>query len=134
TLSGNGTAGANLGSWRLRADWQANLERQTGSGQSSRQQLDWSRYYAYRAVPSLRSKLTVGEDYLDSGMFDSFRFTGVSLISDDNMLPPNLRGYAPEVVGVAKTNAKVVISQQGRVLYETTVASGPFRIQDINDS
>lgn len=134
TLSGNGTAGTNLGAWRLRADWQANLDHQTGRGQSSRQQLDWSRYYAYRAVPSLRSKLTVGENYLDSGMFDSFRFTGASLISDDNMLPPNLRGYAPEVVGVAKTNAKVVISQQGRVLYETTVASGPFRIQDINDA
>lgn len=67
-------------------------------------------------------------------MFDSFRFTGASLISDDNMLPPNLRGYAPEVTGVAKTNAKVVISQQGRVLYETTVAAGPFRIQDINDA
>ncbi|WP_157699308.1 fimbria/pilus outer membrane usher protein, partial [Serratia marcescens] len=48
---------------------------------------------------------------------------------DDNMLPPNLRGYAPEVTGVAKTNAKVTISQQGRVLYETTVAAGPFRIQ-----
>jgi outer membrane usher protein FimD/PapC len=50
------------------------------------------------------------------------------------MLPPNLRGYAPEVVGVAKTNAKVVISQQGRVLNETTVAAGPFRIQDLNDA
>ena len=24
-LSGNGTAGGNLGSWRFRADWQANL-------------------------------------------------------------------------------------------------------------
>ena len=67
-------------------------------------------------------------------MFDSFRFTGVSLISDDNMLPPNLRGYAPEVTGIAKTNAKVIISQQGRVLYETSVASGPFRIQDINEA
>ncbi|WP_230507182.1 fimbria/pilus outer membrane usher protein, partial [Serratia montpellierensis] len=53
---------------------------------------------------------------------------------DDNMLPPNLRGYAPEVVGVAKTNAKVTISQQGRVIYETQVAAGPFRIQDINDA
>ncbi|MFT1843819.1 fimbria/pilus outer membrane usher protein, partial [Vibrio cholerae] len=42
--------------------------------------------------------------------------------------------YAPEVTGVARTNAKVVISQQGRVLYETQVASGPFRIQDINDA
>ncbi|HIE4798801.1 TPA: outer membrane usher protein [Serratia marcescens] len=133
-LSGNGTAGANLGAWRLRADWQGNIDHRTGSGQPTTQKLDWSRYYAYRAIPALRSKLTVGENYLDSGMFDSFRFTGASLVSDDNMLPPNLRGYAPEVVGVAKTNAKVVISQQGRVLYETQVASGPFRIQDINDA
>ena len=50
------------------------------------------------------------------------------------MLPPNLRGYAPEVTGVAKSNAKVIIRQQGRVLYETTVAAGPFRIQDLNDA
>jgi outer membrane usher protein FimD/PapC len=134
SVSGNGTTGANIGGWRLRADWQANIDHQTGSGQSTRQQLDWSRYYAYRAIPALRSKLTLGENYLDSGMFDSFRFTGASLVSDDSMLPPNLRGYAPEVVGVAKTNAKVVISQQGRVLNETTVAAGPFRIQDLNDA
>ncbi|EKS6735998.1 outer membrane usher protein [Enterobacter ludwigii] len=133
-LSGNGTAGANLGAWRLRADWQANIDHQSGSGHRSAQKLDWSRYYAYRAIPELRSKLTMGENYLDSGMFDSFRFTGASLVSDDSMLPPNLRGYAPEVVGVVKSNAKVVVSQQGRVLYETTVAAGPFRIQDINDA
>ncbi|MBL0872381.1 outer membrane usher protein [Serratia nevei] len=134
SLSGNGTTGLNLGAWRLRADWQGNVDHTTGSGQPTTQKLDWSRYYAYRAIPALRSKLTVGENYLDSGIFDSFRFTGASLMSDDNMLPPNLRGYAPEVVGIAKTNAKVVISQQGRVLYETQVAAGPFRIQDINDA
>ncbi|MFT2793894.1 outer membrane usher protein [Serratia sp. T13T92] len=133
-LSGNGTTGANLGAWRLRADWQATQERQTGKSATSSNRLDWSRYYAYRAIPVLRSKLTLGESYLDSGMFDSFRFAGASLVSDDNMLPPNLRGYAPEVVGVAKTNAKVTVTQQGRVLYETTVAAGPFRIQDINDA
>ncbi|MEL5682467.1 outer membrane usher protein [Serratia nevei] len=134
SMSGNGTAGANLGAWRLRADWQAQLNHQTGSGQPTDKRLDWSRYYAYRAVPALRSKLTLGEGYLDSGLFDSFRFGGLSLRSDDNMLPPNLRGYAPEVTGVAKSNAKVIISQQGRVLYETTVAAGPFRIQDLNDA
>ena len=132
-LSGNGTAGANLAAWRLRADWQANINHQSG-GQGMEKRLDWSRYYAYRALPALRSKLTVGEDYLDSGLFDSFRFGGLSLRSDDMMLPPNLRGYAPEVVGVAKSNAKVTISQQGRVLYETQVAAGPFRIQDLNDA
>ncbi|MEL5445943.1 outer membrane usher protein [Serratia ureilytica] len=132
SLGGNGTAGANLGAWRLRADWQGQWNRQSG-GESTRN-LDWSRYYAYRAIPALRSKLTLGEDYLDSGLFDSFRFGGVSLRSDDNMLPPNLRGYAPEVTGVAKSNAKVTVRQQGRVLYETTVAAGPFRIQDLNDA
>lgn len=133
-FSGNGTVGANLGAWRLRADWQTRLDHQTGSGVGTRQNWDWSRYYAYRAIPRLGAKLSVGENYLYSDIFDSFRFTGASLISDDSMLPPNLRGYAPEVTGVARTNAKVVISQQGRVLYETQVASGPFRIQDINDA
>lgn len=133
-LSGNGTVGANLGAWRLRADWQTRLDHQTGRGQPTQQSWDWSRYYAYRAVPRLGAKLSVGENFLYSDIFDSFRFTGASLISDDSMLPPNLRGYAPEITGVARTNAKVVVSQQGRVLYETQVASGPFRIQDINDA
>ncbi|MFL1550828.1 outer membrane usher protein [Pseudomonas sp. D47] len=132
-LSGNGTIGANAGAWRLRADWQGRVEK-TRDGGSRPQRLEWSRYYAYRAIPALKARLVVGEDYLYSDLFDSFRFTGAALNSDESQLPPNLRGYAPEVVGVAKTNAKVVISQQGRVLYETLVAAGPFRIQDLNDA
>lgn len=134
SVSGNGITGMNLGAWRLRADWQANYEHTNGQSNSTQKNWDWSRYYMYRSIGALRSKLTLGEDYLRSEMFDSFRYTGASLISDDNMLPPNLRGYAPEVTGVAKTNAKVTISQQGRVIYETTVASGPFRIQDLNNA
>lgn len=88
----------------------------------------------YRALPQLRSTLSMGENYLSSSIFDSWRYTGLSLSSDDRMLPPALRGYAPEVSGIAKTNAKVVVSQQGRVLYETTVPSGPFRIQDLSSA
>lgn len=133
-LSGNGVVGANMGAWRLRANWQGNLRHNTGSGQPTEKQLDWNRYYAYRAIPSMRARLTMGEDLLISDIFDSFQFIGASLVSDDNMLPPNLRGYAPEIRGIAKTNAKVTISQQGRVLYETQVPAGPFRIQDINDA
>lgn len=131
TLSGNGTSGLNIGPWRLRADWQ--MQRESRSGESDNR-FDWSRFYAYRAIPALMASLTLGENYLNSDIFDSFRFSGVTLNTDDNMLPPNLRGYAPEVVGVAKTNARVVISQQGRVLYDTQVAPGPFRIQDLNDA
>lgn len=133
-LSGNGVVGANLGAWRVRADWQYRLQHQTGSEQASDSSLDWTRYYAYRAIPRLGAKFTMGEDYLSSDIFDSFRFAGASLVTDDNMLPPNLRGYAPEVTGVARTNARVIISQQGRVIYESQVASGPFRIQDLNNA
>ncbi|HDL7185493.1 TPA: outer membrane usher protein [Yersinia enterocolitica] len=130
TLSGNGTTGANLGAWRFRADWQMRVDQSSGS--STERQWDWSRYYAYRAIPSLGAKLTLGEDFLNSSIFDSFRFNGASLATDDNMLPPNLRGYAPEITGVTRTNARVVVSQQGRVLSETLVAAGPFRIQNLN--
>lgn len=131
-VSGNGTTGANLGPWRFRADWQAQY--QQGQAASDQKKWSWSRYYAYRAITSLKAQLMMGENFLDSSLFDSFRYSGASLATDDKQLPPNLRGYAPEVTGVAKTNAKVTISQQGRVLYETTVASGPFRIQDLNSA
>lgn len=135
TISGNGTFGANLGAWRARADWQSNYEDQSEENNgSSQKQWTWSRVYLYRALTALKAKLTLGEDYLNSDLFDSFRFTGASVVSDDKMLPPNLRGYAPEVTGVAKTNAKVTISQQGRVIYETQVAAGPFAIQDLNNA
>jgi len=134
SLSGNGTAGANIGAWRFRADWQAQYNISPFYSSGHENQWSWSRYYIYRALGHLRARLTLGEDYLASGLFDSFRFTGVSLVTDDNMLPPDLRGYAPEVSGFAKTNARVTVSQQGRVIYETTVASGPFRIQELNSA
>jgi len=130
----NGTTGINLGAWRLRGDYQGSYYHTTGRQNSSTRNFDWSRFYAYRALPGIMSKLTVGEDYLVSDLFDSWRYTGVSLVSDENQLPPKLRGYAPEVSGIARTNAKVIVSQQGRVIYESTVAAGPFRIQELSSA
>uniref|UniRef100_UPI0035C6B51D fimbria/pilus outer membrane usher protein n=1 Tax=Serratia quinivorans TaxID=137545 RepID=UPI0035C6B51D len=132
SLTGSGTLGANWGAWRLRADWQ--LQDMLADGEYQRKGLDWSRYYLYRALPDWRAKLTLGENYLTSDIFDSFRYAGASLESDISMLPPALRGYAPEVNGVAESNATVVVSQQGRVLYQTQVAPGPFSIQDLDSS
>lgn len=132
-VSASGTAGANLGAWRLRGDWQGSYSHTTGY-QDTRRTFDWSRLYAYRALPGLMAKMTVGEDYLSSDLFDSWRYTGASLVSDESQLPPKLRGYAPEVSGIARTNAKVTVSQQGRVIYETTVAAGPFRILELSSA
>lgn len=134
TLSGNGVTGANLGPWRLRASWQSRIDHKNNLVNENTHSFDWTQFTSYRAITSLRARMTLGEDFLHSDIFDSFRFTGGSLVSDDNMLPPNLRGYAPEVTGVARSNAKVVITQQGRVLKEVLVASGPFRIQDLDSA
>lgn len=140
-ISGNGTVGVNVGPWRVRADWQSDYQHTRGdddddsvSNSGTQKNWDWSRYYAWRALPSLKAKLSLGEDYLNSDIFDGFSYIGGSLSTDDQMLPPNLRGYAPDISGVAHSTAKVTITQMGRVLYETQVPAGPFRIQDIGDS
>ncbi|WDB45350.1 fimbrial biogenesis outer membrane usher protein [Escherichia albertii] len=137
-ISGNGTVGANLGAWRLRADWQSDYQHTRNSDDKSsdgtERSWQWSRYYAWRALPSLKAKLSIGEDFLNSDIFDGFSYIGASVNSDDQMLPPNLRGYAPDISGVAHSTAKVTVTQMGRVLYETQVPAGPFRIQDIGDS
>ncbi|SQS50005.1 fimbrial outer membrane usher protein StfC [Escherichia coli] len=140
-ISGNGTVGVNLGPWRVRADWQTDYQHTRSnddddefSGDDTQKKWEWSRYYAWRALPSLKAKLALGEDYLNSDIFDGFNYVGGSVSTDDQMLPPNLRGYAPDISGVAHTTAKVTVSQMGRVIYETQVPAGPFRIQDLGDS
>ncbi|HAX8458476.1 TPA: fimbria/pilus outer membrane usher protein, partial [Escherichia coli] len=90
-------------------------------GNSTQRNWEWSRYYAWRALPSLKAKLALGEDYLNSDIFDGFNYVGGSVSTEDQMLPPNLRGYAPDISGVAHTTAKVTVSQMGRVIYETQV-------------
>ncbi|MFQ9622606.1 MAG: fimbria/pilus outer membrane usher protein [Enterobacteriaceae bacterium] len=53
------------------------------------------------------------------------------LASDDDMLPESLRGYAPVVRGIARTNAQVIIRQNGYEIYQTYVAPGAFEITDM---
>lgn len=71
-ISGNGTVGVNLGPWRMRADWQTNYQHTRSndddefSGDETQKKWEWSRYYAWRALPSLKAKLALGEDYLRS--------------------------------------------------------------------
>lgn len=120
--------GVNLGLWRLRH--QSNY---TYSSYDGRSQSDWNsiRTYAQRAVPSLRSELTLGDSYTEGNLFGSMGYRGVRLATDDRMLPDSQRQYAPQVRGTANTNARVVISQNGKKIHETTVAPGPFVIDDL---
>ncbi|RDL27149.1 fimbria/pilus outer membrane usher protein [Serratia fonticola] len=128
-LSTVGTVGANVSSWRLRADFQSTVNQREGERDSN---FDWSNIYAYLPLPTHAAKLKVGEQFLDSNIFDSFRFAGANLASDERMLPPDLQGYAPQVRGIAKSSAKVTVSQGGTVLFQTTVPAGPFSIDSLS--
>lgn len=74
----------------------------------------------------MNAKLTIGQYDTESSIFDSFHFSGISLKSDENMLPPDLRGYAPQITGVAQTNAKVTVSQNNRIIYQENVPPRPI--------
>lgn len=123
-----GVMGINIGAWRIRSDWQASGGNLNQDDKSWR----WNQLYAFRAIRQLGAKLLLGEQYLASELFDSFRYLGASLESDNGMLPPRLQGYAPEIAGVARTNATIIVRQDGRIIYQNEVSPGPFRIQDVN--
>lgn len=122
-------AGMNLADWRVRYNGTYSQGKSDGSpSQRSYQSIST---YAQRDVTSLKSQLTAGQYYTPSDLFDSVPFTGVQLASDDRMLPDSQRGFAPDIRGVADTNARVRVKQGENVIYETTVAPGPFEINDL---
>jgi outer membrane usher protein len=118
-------AGVNLDDWHLRHQ---------GSLQwSSRQHKNYqsTATYVQRDIPALKAQLIIGDSFTSGQIADSFRVRGVSLFSDPRMYPQSQQGYAPVVRGVAESNARVAIRQNGYVIYETTVAPGPFEINDL---
>lgn len=121
--------GVNLGAWRYR-DY-STFNRSTSSNGETTSQWQHISGFLERTIISLKSELTVGDSYTSGDVFDSVSFRGVQLASDDNMLPDSLKGFAPTVRGIAKSNAQVTIKQNGYVIYQTYVAPGAFAIDDL---
>ncbi|WP_232464293.1 fimbria/pilus outer membrane usher protein [Burkholderia ubonensis] len=119
-------AGVNVGAWRFRERSTLNYDEHGGM---QWQQLD---AYAQRDLTKWKSTLTLGDSTTTGDTFDSFALRGIQLGSDERMLPDSELGYAPVVRGVAHSNAKVEIRQNGYVIYQATVAPGPFAIRDLN--
>ncbi|CAG9175148.1 Outer membrane usher protein HtrE [Cupriavidus laharis] len=117
-------AGFNTGPWRFRHKGSLSSDQGTARYQSVQTSLQ-------RSVISLRSQLVLGDAFTDGTVFDSVGFRGVQLASDDRMQPESQRGYAPRVHGIANSNARVQVRQNGNLIYETTVAAGPFEIDDL---
>ena len=122
---GGFNTGVNLGAWYFRHDgnytWQE-------KGQNKYQTLNT---YVQRDVPAIQGRVLAGQTSTRGQLFDTLPFRGVELVNINQMLPESQRGYAPDIRGVARTNAKVTVRQNGRVIYEKTVPPGAFQVTDL---
>ncbi|EPR6546516.1 fimbrial polyadhesin usher MyfC [Yersinia enterocolitica] len=117
--------GFNIGAWRIR-----NATSWSQSGDSGGK---WQSSYIYatRGLYRLKSRITLGESYTPGDFFDSVPFTGVMLGDDANMLPSNQRDFMPVVRGIARSQARVEVRQNGYLIYSTVVSPGPFELTDM---
>ncbi|EOT1169043.1 fimbria/pilus outer membrane usher protein [Cronobacter dublinensis] len=116
--------GLNIGPWRVRnySTWS-----------KSEDEASWDTVYTFlqRDIKPWRSQLSLGESYSPSMIFDSVKFKGAQLATDDNMLPDSLRGFAPVIRGIASSNAEVTVRQNGYIIFQDTVAPDAFEISDL---
>ncbi|MHC8300824.1 fimbria/pilus outer membrane usher protein [Pseudomonas sp. ZS1P83] len=120
--------GINLGAWRLRNE--SNFSNGTGRPST----FSSNRSYLQHDVTPLKGQFSAGDIFTDSDLFDSVRYRGLKLASDEGMWADSERGYAPIIRGVAQSNATVEIRQNDYILYTTNVPPGPFEISDIYPS
>ncbi|MCS2169599.1 fimbrial biogenesis outer membrane usher protein [Scandinavium sp. TWS1a] len=118
-------AGLNIGPWYFRHDGNYNWQDEQGGKYES------INNYVQRDIPQIKGQLRLGESNTRGEVFDSLPYKGMEIVSDDRMLPQSQRGFAPDIRGIARTNAKVSVKQNGRIIYETTVTPGAFDINDL---
>jgi outer membrane usher protein len=119
-------SGINLGAWRLRNNSTASF----GQGQDT--QFTNLGTYIERAIPLLKSELTIGDTYTSGDTFDSIQLKGLQLATDMDMYPSSMNGFAPTVRGIAKSNAKVTVRDHGNIIYQTNVSPGPFVLNKLS--
>ncbi|MCP2141635.1 UNVERIFIED_ORG: outer membrane usher protein [Pseudomonas poae] len=120
--------GINLGGWRLRNE--SNFSSSTGRSSTFKS----NRSYLQHDLTALKGQFSAGDIFSDADLFDSVRYRGLKMASDDGMRADSERGYAPIIRGVAQSSATVEIRQNNYILYTANVPPGPFEISDIYPS
>lgn len=117
--------GINLGAWRYRNYSQ--FQRSSEKSMAYRSGFN----YLERHIGRWQSRLTLGDSNTLGDIFASLPFTGGQLSSDLAMLPNSKRNFSPLFWGVARTPARVTVTQGESLLYSGSVAPGPFELNDI---
>lgn len=123
-LSLNGSF--NFRGWRLHHD--GNWTSSTGSPGRWQSLNTWLQHdYAW----GQGGQLTLGQTTTDNAIFDGFPFEGIQVASDDGMLQSMLTSYAPVIRGIAYSQARVTVRQNGTVVYQKNVPAGAFAFRDV---
>ncbi|MGK4357800.1 fimbria/pilus outer membrane usher protein [Enterobacter cloacae] len=118
--------GLNIGAWRIRNSTYWNNSDDHSGG------LKTMYTYGTRGINDLKSRLTIGDRFTPSDVFDSIPFRGVMFSSDEAMIPYNERTYSPVIRGVARTQARVEVRLNGYIIASEIVAPGAFALTDLS--
>jgi outer membrane usher protein len=142
------SGGLNMGAWRLRssASWEHSRQ-QTSQYDTAADSLRkagttedrWTflNTYLQRDIARLHSELNLGDistGTVASQVFDGFSYRGLSLATNRAMIPDRLQGFAPTISGIAYSRARVVVRQNGNIIFQTYVPAGPFKFNNLSDS
>ncbi|MBU6512742.1 MAG: fimbrial biogenesis outer membrane usher protein [Betaproteobacteria bacterium] len=117
--------GLNAGAWQLRHAGTLDGGTEQGLHYSS------SRTDLRHDLARLGGYVQLGQGQTDGQLFDSVAFRGVLLASDSRMQPASRQGYAPVIHGFAPAASTVRVTQNGVLLYQTSVPAGAFEIDDL---
>lgn len=124
-LYGNFNSGFNFGGWYFRHNGVYTKTSDTDSDYNN------INTYLQRDIINIQGRLLLGDANTKGELFDTLSFRGAQIANEEQMLPDSVKGYAPVVRGNARTAARVIIRQNGNIIYERSVAPGPFEITDL---
>ena len=123
-------SGINLQGWQVR---HASFLSQSNSATAgSTQQYVAGETFVRRPLIDWKSSLAMGEITSQSPIVGSVPLRGFRLASEEGLMSEDERSYRPVVRGVARTNARVRVLQNGAVFFEQTVPPGPYELNDLN--
>ncbi|MBJ9214349.1 PefC/AfrB family outer membrane usher protein [Citrobacter freundii] len=121
---GNFDATLNLGRWVLSSNMNVSHDRDKTEFTSSDLTLS-------TAISQVQGDLLLGKSQTRTELFSDFNFYGAALRSNSNMRPWELRGYAPDISGIAPTPSRITVKQNGYTVYSKMVPAGPYRLDDL---
>ncbi|WP_151194184.1 fimbria/pilus outer membrane usher protein [Cysteiniphilum sp. JM-1] len=127
----------NLGDWQFYTNWNAGVSSSNGSGSQTSKVMtnqNFSYTYATTILPSIKSRLMIGYNSINSALFGGGSFYGLTLNNELQMLPQDQQSFKPVVQGVAQEPITLELYQQGKLIYKTQLNPGPYEISNYNAS